>query len=155
MNLQEILNCLFPAILGLLVTTLEHEKSFLVQESASIVQSIAIYGDSLLLTVSNDVVQKDIQTGTIQRTFRAHTNAINNFVLTDDHRMVTTAYDDMIIVWSLESGSVIKRISLRTSSADIQCVFFQENTVFVGGMDRTVRHVDIISGKILRSMGMV
>lgn len=153
MKQQDILTFLIPAIISFLVAALEHEKSFLVQQSASVVQSIAVYEGSLLLTVSNDIVQKDIQTGAIQRTFRSHKNAINDFVLTDDRRMITAGYDDMIVVWSLETGSVIKRVSLKTAGADIQSVFFEDNTVFVGGMDRMVRQVDINTGKILRTFG--
>jgi len=101
MKFQYILKCLVPDIFSLVVTTLEHEKSFLMPESASAVWSIAIYKDSLLLTSSNDIVQKDIQTGDIQRTFRAHKKTIYSFLVTNNS-MITSAYDDMIMVWDLE-----------------------------------------------------
>jgi WD40 repeat protein len=102
MKFQDILKCLFPAFIFFTATTLEHEKSFLMQENAAIVWSIAIYKDSLLLTSSNDIVQKDIQTGDIQRTFRAHKKTIYSFLVTNDSMMITSAYDDMIMVWDLE-----------------------------------------------------
>jgi hypothetical protein len=57
-----------------ITTSLVYEKSFLLQDGAASVLAIALYKDSLLLTSSSDIIQKDIETGAIQRTFRAHTN---------------------------------------------------------------------------------
>jgi hypothetical protein len=84
MKPELILKCLFPAMFGLLATGLEHEKSFLMQDSASTVWSIAIHEESLPLTSSIDIVQKDIQTGAIQRSFRAHKKPIISFLVTND-----------------------------------------------------------------------
>jgi WD40 repeat protein len=153
MKFKDILKCLFPAILGLLISALEHEKSFLLQESASIVWDIALHEDSLLLTSSNDIVQKDIQTGAVQRTFRAHQKAIITFVITGDSRMITSGYDDMIIVWDLGSGSILKRIRLRSSNTLIQSMYYQDDQIFTTGYDSTVRQIDLGSGRVVRAIG--
>jgi WD40 repeat protein len=152
MKLPDSLNCLFPVILGLIVTTLEHEKSFLVQDGASIVFSIALYEDSLLLSVSNDIVQKDIQNGAIQRTFRAHQNTIYSFIVTKDSRMITSAYDDMIIIWNLETGSILKRIWLKSSENLIRSIYYQDDQVFTSGLDNRVRQIDLLSEKVVRTI---
>ncbi|KAI3656986.1 hypothetical protein MP638_004260, partial [Amoeboaphelidium occidentale] len=152
MKFKDILKCFFPTILGLLISALEHEKSFLLQESASIVWEIALYEDSLLLTSSNDIVQKDIQTGAIQRTFRAHQKAIISFLVTNDSRMITSGYDDMIILWDLESGSILKRIWLRSSNTLIQSMYYQDDQIFTTGYDSTVRQIDLGSGTVVRTI---
>jgi WD40 repeat protein len=152
MKFQDILNCIFPAMVSLLVTSLEHEKSFMMQESASVVWSIAIYKDSLLLTSSNDIVQKDIQTGAIQRTFRAHKKPIVSFVVSNNSRMISSAYDDMIIVWNLETGSVLKRVWLRSSETFVRVLYFIDDQVFAGGLDEKLRQVEIISGRVLKTI---
>jgi WD40 repeat protein len=133
-------------------STLNHEKSFLYQDGASNVFAIAIYKDSLLLTVSNDVVQKDIQTGASQRTFRAHKSLVYSFVITNDSKIISSGYDDMIIVWDLETGSILKRIWLRSSGTLVDSVCFQDNKVFAGGLDSKVRQVDLISGRVVRTI---
>jgi WD40 repeat protein len=153
MKLQDILNCLVPAIFSLVVTTLEHEKSFLMQESASAVWSIAIYKDSLLLTSSNDIVQKDIETGVFQRTFRAHSSRISTFFVTNDSRMITSSYDDSVIVWDLVSGSVRKRIRLKSSNTIILCMFYMDEQVFTGGSDGNLRQIDLVTAKVVKIIG--
>jgi len=152
MKPELILKCLFPAMFGLLATALEHEKNFLMQDSASTVWSIAIHQESLLLTSSIDIVQKDIQTGAIQRSFRAHRKPIISFLVTNDSRMISSGYDDMIIVWDLETGSILKRIWLRSSGTLVESVCFQDNKVFAGGLDSKVRQVDLISGRVVRTI---
>jgi WD40 repeat protein len=121
------------------------------QESAAAVWSIAIYKDSLLLTSSNDIVQKDIQNGAIQRTSRAHKNTIYSFIVTKDSRMISSAYDDIIIVWSLETGSILKRIWLKSSDTLIKSMSFRDEQVFTSGLDMQVRQIDLESGKVVRT----
>ncbi|KAI3655801.1 hypothetical protein MP638_001221, partial [Amoeboaphelidium occidentale] len=124
------------------------------QDGASIVWSIALYEDSLLLTSSNDIVQKDIQTGAIQRTFRVHKKPIYSFIVTEDSRMISSAYDDMIIVWDLETGSILKRIWLRSSGTRIRSIYLQDERVFMGGLDGEVRQIDLLSGKVVRTTSL-
>lgn len=57
---------------NLMASTLRHEKSFVADTIANAVVDIALYNRSLLITSSNDVVQKDIETGYVQRKFVAH-----------------------------------------------------------------------------------
>jgi WD40 repeat protein len=152
MNLPYILKYFVPAMMSLLLSALEHEKSFLLRESASPVWSIGLYKDSLLLTVSSDIVQKDIQTGAIQRTFRAHKKTIRSFVVTSDSIMISSAYDDMIIVWNLDTGSIMKRIWLRSPETLVTSLFLQDDQVFTGGFDNKVRQVDLVSGKVVKTI---
>ncbi|KAI3655674.1 hypothetical protein MP638_003265, partial [Amoeboaphelidium occidentale] len=123
-------------------------------DGASSVLSLGIYRDSLLLTASNDIVQKDIQTGAIQRTFRAHQSLVYSFVVTNDSRMISSGYDDMIIVWDLETGSILKRIWLRASDTRINGLAVQNNFVIAGGLDSKTRYMDLDSGRIVRTIDL-
>ncbi|KAI3660853.1 hypothetical protein MP638_006610 [Amoeboaphelidium occidentale] len=133
-------------------SSLNHEKSFLYQDGASNVFAIAIYKDSLLLTVSNDVVQKDIQTGSIQRTFRAHQSLVYSFSVTNDSMMITSGFDDMIILWDLETGSILKRILLSRLDSRIRSIAVQNNLVVTGGLDSKARTIDLVSGRVVRTI---
>lgn len=132
---------------------LDHEKSFLQQDGASNVLALDLHKDSLLVSVSNDIVQKDIRTGAVQRTFRAHENTIYSFVVTNGSRMVSSGYDDMIIVWDLETGSIIKRISLKIPDMRMYSIAVQDDLVIAGGLDSRVRLVDLASGRLIRTVG--
>lgn len=136
-----------------LTSLLEHEKSFLVHDAAAVVYSISVHKGSLLLTSSNDILEKDIVTGAIQRTFRAHTNLISAFVVTNDSRMITSASDDMIIIWSLESGAILKRIWLGSTGTLVKGLSLQGDQVYSGGDDGKIRHLDLVAGRVIRSRG--
>lgn len=59
----------------------------------------------------------------------------------------------MIIVWSLETGAVLKkRIWLGSSNTFVQSISYQGDQVFTGGRDAKVRHVDLISSKVVETM---
>jgi WD40 repeat protein len=105
-----------------------------------------------LITSSNDIVQKDIETGVFQRTFRAHSSLIFTFFVTNDSRMISSAYDDMIIVWNLETGSILKRIWLKSSETFVRFLYFKDDQVFAGGLDEKLRQVEIISGRVLKTI---
>lgn len=132
---------------------LEHEKSFLVQNEASNVYAVAVYGESLLLTSTNDIVQKSITTGQVERTFRAHSNRIYSFVLTNDSRMITSSLDANIIVWSMETGSILRRIWLGYVDAMVKWITLSNDQIFAGCTDSKVRHVNLATGRIVRSIG--
>lgn len=149
MKLQSSVKILVRATFILLAASLQHEKSFLASDGASAIQCLDVHNNTLLISNSNDVVQKDIETGQIQRTFRAHTNRIQSFVVTEDSRMITSAYDDMIIVWSLSTGSVLKRLWVRESGILISSVsFFSENLV-IGDGNGGVRKMDLATGRVV------
>ncbi|KAI3656354.1 hypothetical protein MP638_000566, partial [Amoeboaphelidium occidentale] len=119
------------------------------------VYAIALYGESLLLTSTNDVVQKSIETGKVERTFRAHSKSINSFVLTNDSRMITSSLDANIIVWNLDTGSILRRIWLGSENAMIMSISFQDGMVFAGCIDGKVRHVNLVTGRIVRAIDIV
>lgn len=143
------------ASLSLYVASLEHRKSFLLQDGASSVRSVAVYEDSILITSSNDIIQKDIQTGIVQRTFRAHKSKVVSFFVTNHTKMITSGYDDMIIVWDLKTGSILKRIWLGSVGAQIETITVDNDRAFVGGGDTKVRELDLNSGRIVKILGYV
>lgn len=139
---------------NLLLTALQHEKSFLLQEGAAVVYDIDFYKESLLLTSSNDIVEKDIETGVIKRTFRAHTSIIKSFLVTNGSTMVTSGWDDMIIVWDLETGSAVHRIWLRESDIFVASIAIQDEKLFAGGQDGSIRYIDLLTARVVRTISM-
>jgi WD40 repeat protein len=148
MNQKLLITCLLLALLSCITAYLNHEKSFLLQEGASTVWDIAIYKESILLTAVNDIVQKDIETGAIQRTFRGHASTISTFVVTNDSRMITCGLDDMIMVWNLESGSLAKKIWLGSSGTLVISIDVKNDQVISGGNDGKLRSVDLVTGRV-------
>lgn len=148
MNQKGVKTCLFLALLSSIISSLNHEKSFLLQDGASTVWAIAIYKESILLTAVNDVIQKDIETGAIQRTFRGHTSAINSFVTTSDSRIITCGLDDMIMVWNLKSGSLVKKIWLGSSDTLVKSIDIKNDQVVSGGNDGKLRSIDLVTGRV-------
>ncbi|KAI3655284.1 hypothetical protein MP638_004275, partial [Amoeboaphelidium occidentale] len=94
------------------------------------------------MTSSNDVV-KNIETGLVERTFKAHTGLVRSFVVANDS-LITSGYDDMIILWDLFSGSILKRIWLGSTSTLVEHITFKNDQVFTCGLDRKLSHVDFI-----------
>jgi WD40 repeat protein len=139
------------SLLFCLANTLEHEKSFLLQDSAANVWQIALYQNSLLRTANNDIVERDLESGYIQKTFRAHTSQKQSFIVTDDFRTITSGWDNKIIVWDLESGSVVKRILFRSFKTMVSGISLWNNQLFAGGQDKAVRQVDLMTGKVVRT----
>lgn len=131
-----------------LVLTLQHVKSFMSDSTATNIYGIAVYHKSLLITSSNDVVQKDIETGIIQRKFIAHSGQIQNILVVNGSTMITSAWDDMIIVWDLITGSISKRIWLEGSNKLPTSIQVKSDTLFVCGFDSKVRLVNLITGKV-------
>lgn len=154
MNIINLSIACLILLLCLTLGSLEHEKSFLLDDSASTVWKIALYKDSLLITSSNDVLQKDIETGKIQRTFRSHTNMVRSLIVLNDSRMITTGNDDMIIIWDLETGSVLKRIWLRGTNTLVKNLAYQNDIIFTGGSDNTVRQIDSLTGRVFKTIEM-
>ncbi|KAI3657145.1 hypothetical protein MP638_002337 [Amoeboaphelidium occidentale] len=150
------LNNIFSRSISLLVLCgmicmLDHEKSFLLQDGAANIDSLSLYQDCILITSLNDVVQKDIETGAIQRTFRAHSNGISSLLITNDSRMITAGLDDKVIIWDLVTGSVLKRISLGLTNTLVVAIYLQDNQLRVGSRDATLRRIDLISGRTINT----
>jgi WD40 repeat protein len=119
-------------LLASLACSLDHEKSFFLQDGDSNVNSIAFYEGAMLLTSSSDIIQRDMVTGATQRTFRAHTKVIYSFIVHENSTMITSGWDDMTVVWDLATGSILKRISLRISDAVIESLIVK-NDLLIGG----------------------
>lgn len=153
MKLQTFANIILIVLTTLPISALDHEKSLLVQDSFSSIHCIAVHKNSILISNSNDVVQRDLDTGEIQRTFRAHQSFIMSFLVTGDSRLITSSYDDMIIVWDFDNGSIIQRISIRASGAQIQRIVYKDETIFVGSYDMKVRQIDLVAGRVVKTLG--
>jgi WD40 repeat protein len=145
---QKLLLTIGLAFLQASVSSLEHLRSYLLQDGSSNVAAIGINEGSLLLTASSDIVQKDLDTGAVQRTFRAHSGQVNAFLVISDNKMISSGWDDMIIMWDLVSGSVLKRIWLGSLDTRVEVVVLHNDYLYAGGFDKRIRKVDMITGKI-------
>ncbi|KAI3656639.1 hypothetical protein MP638_007413 [Amoeboaphelidium occidentale] len=143
------------ALMSKIVVTLEYQKSFLLIDGPADVHVICIFRNSILLPAYNDIVQRDIETGEVQRTFRAHTKRARTFVVTDDNRMISWGEDDMIIVWDLISGSIAKKIWLGATPTEIKRIIFRDNQLFTCGLDTKIRQIDLTSGKTIQTINTV
>jgi WD40 repeat protein len=137
-----------------LFSALEHDKSFQLQDGGTMVYSIALFKDSLLLTSSSDIVEKDTKTGAVVRTFSAHTSTVVGIIVTNASEMITSGLDNMIIVWSLETGAVLKRIWVGSLNTQVESISWQNNQLFTGGLDGKVRQIDLITGKVVQTFNM-
>lgn len=135
-------------------SALEHDKSFQLQDGATMVYSIALFKDSLLLTSSSDIVEKDTKNGAVVRTFSAHTSTVVGIIVTNTSEMITAGLDDMIIVWSLETGAVLKRIWVGSLNTQVQSISLQNDQLFTGGLDSKVRQINLITGKVVQTFNM-
>ncbi|KAI3658261.1 hypothetical protein MP638_006116, partial [Amoeboaphelidium occidentale] len=149
--MKRLLSILLLAIIVFpLATTLDHDKSFLIQEDTAKVLAMALYQDSLLLTLSADIVQKNIETGLVERTFRAHTNKIISVIVVNGSLMVTAGSDSYVILWDLESGSIIRRIRLGPGDVRVTCMSLFSTHAVVGSMDSKVRQVNLATGSTVK-----
>lgn len=128
---------------------LDHEKSFLLQDGAANIDTMSLYHESILITSLNDVVQKDIETGIIQRTFRAHSSQVSSLLVTNDSRMITAGRDDKVIIWDLVTGSILKRINLGSTNSLAADMALQDYQLRIASRDATLRRIDLTSARII------
>jgi len=155
-NFSTIISMLLSALLilsfNLIISALQHEKSFMFDSTASSVYDIALYKRSLLITSSNDVVQKDIETGRFQRKFIAHAGLVQSIVVFNYSTMITSGWDDMVIVWDLISGSIMKRIWLEAPSTFPTSMALWNNDLIVCGHDGKVRFFNMLAGRVAHTI---
>ncbi|KAI3655248.1 hypothetical protein MP638_006519, partial [Amoeboaphelidium occidentale] len=87
------------------------------------------------------------------RTFRAHTNKVYSFIVTNDSRMISSAYDDMIIVWDLQSALILKRVWLRASNTLVRSISLQNDQLYIAGYDMKLRCVDLVTDRVVTIFG--
>jgi WD40 repeat protein len=143
-----LISALLILSFNLITSALQHEKSFMFDSTASSVFAIALYKRSLLITSSTDVIQKDIETGIFQRKFVAHSSIIESILVVNGTKMITTGGDDMVIVWDLISGSIMKRIWLEAPMTFPSSMAIKNSDVFVSGRDGKVRIVNFLFGRV-------
>ncbi|KAI3658801.1 hypothetical protein MP638_002601 [Amoeboaphelidium occidentale] len=62
--------------------------------------------------------------------------------------MITSGGDDMVIVWDLICGSILRRIWLQATNTFPKSIQLSDNNLFVCRSDGIVRIVDMISGRV-------
>jgi hypothetical protein len=67
--------------------------------------------------------------------------------------MITSSYDDSVIIWDLVSGSVRKRIPLKSSNTLIYRMYYMDEQVFTGGLDGKLRQIDLVTAKVVKIIG--
>ncbi|KAI3659959.1 hypothetical protein MP638_004986 [Amoeboaphelidium occidentale] len=130
------------------VSAIEHTKSFLLQENVDHIRHIGVYKDSMLYTSSYDIVQRNIETGMVERTLRAHNGIINGLVVVNGSLLITGGWDNLVIVWDLHTGSVLKRYSFGSSSIMLNTQLVKNNLLLTSGFDGTVRMIDLESNRV-------
>jgi WD40 repeat protein len=146
---------LIVALLSQLAMCLDHEKSYFIQDAASSVLIIGFYKDSLLIPSANDVVQKDIETGAFQRTFRVHTSQVETFAVIRNSTLITAGWDDLIAIWDLDTGSIIRRIRLRETDTFIKSLSIVGDQLYCGGLDSQIRQFSLADGRLVRQIGLI
>jgi WD40 repeat protein len=137
-----------------IISALQHEKSFVFDSTAFTVYDIALYKRSLLITCSNDVVQKDIETGRFQRKLIAHAGLVQSILVVNYSTMITSGWDDMVIVWDLISGSIMKRIWLEAPKTFPTTMALWNNDLIVCGHDGKVRFLNILAGRVAHTISI-
>jgi WD40 repeat protein len=108
---------------------------------------IKSYQGSLLYNLGNDIVQRDNFTGLVQRVFRAHTDEVYSFLIKDEQILVSSGWDDMLILWDMLSGSIIRRIKAGTDMS-IRSIDVWADRVFVAGGNGQVKGISLSTGRV-------
>ncbi|KAI3656186.1 hypothetical protein MP638_002323 [Amoeboaphelidium occidentale] len=132
--------------------SLEHDKSFLLQNDASNIFAIAVDQDSFLFTSGSDIVQKNAETGKIEGTMRGHSQQIQDLAMYGDSTLVSAGWDALIILWDLETGAIMKSIKLEASGTQINSISYQDGFLWTSGVDYKIRQVDLVTGKKLSAV---
>ncbi|KAI3655631.1 hypothetical protein MP638_001174 [Amoeboaphelidium occidentale] len=127
-------------------------KSFMFEDTATAVVELALYNRSLLIATSTAVIQKDIETGSFLGKFIVHSGRVEVIMVTDNSRMITLGWDDMIVVWDLKTGSTLRRIWPEASNTFPQGAQLVSNSLFACGLDRRARIVNMISGRVVQTI---
>jgi WD40 repeat protein len=131
---------------------LVHTKSFLLQIDFTVVQAVIVQNGSLFHTTGIDIVQRDTDTGLIRRTLRAHSQAVQTMVLVDRQTLVSVAWDDLLVVWDLPTGSIIRRINLTPRNLYPQKLSFTDSRIIVGNAGNSLTIANYQTGRILNNL---
>lgn len=116
-----------------------------------------MYQDTVLVTAGNDIKQIDVDTASVLRTFRGHSKQVVSFRLLYGSRMITSSWDDDIIVWDLETGSILRRMNIGYPGMSINSIDVHANEVIAAGASGLIRSLDCstgVSSSIIGSLSM-
>lgn len=93
----------------------------------------------------------DVATGEVIQTFTAHTNTVDSVLFTpDDTRILTSAWDGLIILWDIASGERLQ-LYREHDGAIYDLAFNTDGSQFLSASgDGTVRLWDTESGEVLQ-----
>lgn len=140
--------CLLITLLVPLSVLLEYEKTFLLQEDIVYSSSVAAYEGSLLYDTATDIAQISVETGKLERTFRGHANEVFSIVVLNKTLMLSLCEDKKLVLWDLETGSILKRYQVDFDFLSNVQVALIENMILLGNFDGVVRKIDLKTDKI-------
>ncbi|KAI3657153.1 hypothetical protein MP638_002345 [Amoeboaphelidium occidentale] len=123
----------------------------MLQDIGSSIASLVVYGDYLLSTANNDIVQRSIETGQTIRTMRGHTGKVY-FFRSLNSTLYSVGSDERIVVWDLETGAVLQRFTLQQCQSSIG-LFVTFDYIFASCDTRIVKQYDRRTGEQIRSFG--
>jgi WD40 repeat protein len=69
----------------------------------------------------------------------------------EETQLITAGWDDMIVVWDLNSGAVLRRIRLGFTETFIKSISYENGQIYAGGVDQFVRRINLASGMVVKS----
>lgn len=65
------------------------------------------------------ILEWDIDEGVLVKVFKGHDNNINDLILVDDQRIISTGHGTSVMIWSKKSGKAIKQLNLTSEVYEI------------------------------------
>jgi WD40 repeat protein len=93
----------------------------------------------------------DLETLTVERVLRGHSDDVEDFAFVDDNLGVSVSRDQRILVWDLSTGAIIRTIE--EHDKDVLAVVAHGSSIYTSGDDMTLRQWDLNTGHMLRKWG--
>ncbi len=124
-------------------------EPFIEFESPSVPWGLIFTRDDGMISLDDDFVARlwEINTGKLQREFRAHSDRLMTAAVSPDGKLFATASKDKkICVWEISSGNLIS--TLTGHDGIISGMSFSPDGKFLisGGYDKTIRTWDFTNG---------
>lgn len=86
------------------------------------------------------------------RTIKAHEDSVKTGVWRDHGTLASASLDNSIALWSVESGSLIRRFTGHSRGVTALCFLKDKKTLVSAGIDQSLRVWDVDSGELIRSL---